>query len=285
MRLSHNFRAEVAFSAHSHLISVAWGDQCCSLVALALGVRLVYQLWVVWVCVLVLRGLLTSSSLVGRLRHRHEVLVGPRAGLGDSAQSLVTLVSLCILHAHLHEMKFFLESWNFTLRFVFVKCFLGDQLPSQVLNLKSILFLDRFVFFAHDVPPNYIKFIKDLADAGLVHLRIESLLYFFDFLYSLSWNPLISITIFLCESPGSSLISLNTKSGADVAYWLLTQVLCFFYYFGVGEVLVLSSLLQKLNEFFIIGFHVVELYMNGAFTFPWTVQVLDRLFEVGHLSS
>ena len=71
-------------------------------------------------------------------------------------------------------MKLLLESGDFSLGLILVECLLGDEMSSQVLDLKGILLFEGIVFFPHDIAPNNIEFVKDLTDASFVKFTLVS---------------------------------------------------------------------------------------------------------------
>ena len=105
---------------------------------------------------------------------------------------------------------------------VLVESLLGDELSPQVLDLKGELPFDGLGLLTHDVPPDKVKFVQDLGDAGLRHHSVELSLDFLDLFDSESWNPLVGIRLL---SGISLLIGLNTEGVADDTYILLREIL------------------------------------------------------------
>ena len=93
--------------------------------------------------------------------------------------------------------KFLLSTRDFVHELTLVECLLGDNLAAKVLNLSSQTFLDGVVFLAHDVSPDRVEFIKDLADASLGHLAIELITDLQNLAYCLSWDPIIVLSLIL----------------------------------------------------------------------------------------
>ena len=131
-----------------------------------------------------------------------------------------------VVKLHLDKLEFLLESGDLSGALVLVEGLLGDQLPSQILHLESVLPFDGLVFLTHDIAPNDVELVKDLGDAGFVHVLIEGLLNFSDLLHSFSRDPLVRILVLLLVSDRLSLVSLDPERVADVANALLAQVFC-----------------------------------------------------------
>ena len=153
-------------------------------------------------------------------------------GLAFSGEELTSLLSasslaLELIQSHLDEVKLFLESRDLTLGLILVEGLLGDKLSSQVLDLQGVLLLEGIVFLSHDIAPNNVETVQDLADASFVELALVLLLELLDLLDSLSWDPLVSISILLGGKSGSSLVWLDAEGAADVPDALLAQVLGF----------------------------------------------------------
>lgn len=146
----------------------------------------------------------------------------------------MTLVSLGILHVHLDEVKLLLQSRYLTLRLVLVKRLLGYKLSSKVLNLESILLLDGFILFAHDISPNDVELIQYSTYASLTKIVSKFILDFLDNFDSFSRNPFISITIFLGLHSGGSLVWLNPKGLANISNTLLTEIFSLSHDFSIG---------------------------------------------------
>ena len=81
-----------------------------------------------------------------------------------------------------------------------VECLLGDNLATEVLDLSRQTFFDGVVLLAHDVSPDRVKFVKDLADAGLGHLAIELITDLQNLAYSLRGDPVIVPSLILTVS-------------------------------------------------------------------------------------
>ena len=79
------------------------------------------------------------------------------------------------------------------------------------------------------------------------------------------------------------LVSLNAERVADRVDALVAQVFGLSEYIRVRNVLVLSRLLEQLNQLLVVGLHVVEFNMDGALSLPRAVQVCNRLLEIGYL--
>ena len=208
---------------------------------------------------------------------------GSQQSVGVLVLFPVLLVSLCVVNLHFHKLKLFFQTADLSLRFVLVKSLFGDQLSSEVLNLQGVFLFDCFVLFTHDVPPDYVELVEDLRNASLSHLWVESLLDLFDLLNCFRWNPLVCIPIFLSCSSSLSLVWLDAKSVANASNTLLRKILGLFHDVDWLEVLVLRSLLEQLDQFFVITLHIVQLHVNWAFTFSGTIEVLHWLFKLCYL--
>jgi hypothetical protein len=163
-------------------------------------------------------------------------------------------------------MKFLLQSRNFSLRLIFIKCLLGDQLASQILNLQTVLLFDGFIFLPHDVSPDHIEFVQDLTDACFSHFWLKSLLDFSNLLDGISWNPLVCISIFSSSSSSLSFVGGNAKSIAFVSNTLVSKVFGLSHNLNVIKILVLTTAFQQLDQLIIVSFHIVELNVNRAFS-------------------
>ena len=89
------------------------------------------------------------------------------------------------------EGELFLGPADFIDQFTLVKGLLGDHLASEVLDLSVQTLLDCIVLLAHDVPPDGVQIVENLADTLLSHLAMEPLLDGEDGPDSLCWDPVV----------------------------------------------------------------------------------------------
>ena len=95
------------------------------------------------------------------------------------------------------EGKLFLGSLYFVHQFLLVECLLADDLPLQVLNLCRQALLDRGVLLAHDLSPDRVELVEDLAHASLTHHAVELFLDRQDRTHGLRRDPVVVLEI-LC---------------------------------------------------------------------------------------
>ena len=89
------------------------------------------------------------------------------------------------------ESELFFSALDLIHQLTFVKCLLGHDLSSQVLNLPRQSLLYGIILLAHDFAPDGVQVVQDLANAGLSHLAVELLFDLQDGADSLRRDPIV----------------------------------------------------------------------------------------------
>ena len=82
---------------------------------------------------------------------------------------------------------------------------------------------------------------------------------------SVSWDPLVGVTVLLGGSSSLSFVCSDTESVTLVSDSLVGKVLGLSHDFHIIEILVLSATLEKLDELVVVSLHVVEFNVDRTF--------------------
>ena len=117
-----------------------------------------------------------------------------RGALGSAAGSF--LLHLLVVKLLISEGQFLLRSGNLLHELTLVEGLLGNDLPTQVLDLGSQSLLDRIVLLAHDLSPDSVELVQDLTNAGFSHLALVVISDLENGANSLGWDPVVVLLLF-----------------------------------------------------------------------------------------
>jgi len=116
------------------------------------------------------------------------------------------LLNALVIELFVGEGELFFHASNLLDQLALIEGLLGHNLPAQVLNLSVESLLYGGVFLAHDLSPDRVELVEDLADARLRHLAVELVADLQDCAHSLRRNPVV--VLLLLRALGSPLCQL-----------------------------------------------------------------------------